>query len=164
MDLSEALWLKLDDYQQRLWDWQIEQFGLPTVEQLALGIIEEYGEADCAESPEAFTDGISDTLIFSLQLCSLLGYSARDLLSGDVPRPRAASWGKLAHAALKYSQRIRGVDRPQLIQAMRAVLCQDWCRLHDIIEDGRFFEVADEVMRRRWRPGDDERDVAGVTP
>jgi hypothetical protein len=152
---------ELSALQVRLWRWQVEQFGLPDDRDLVLGIVEECGEMEEADSPAALEDAVADILIYTTQLCTSnrldLGVIMEEVnkrrLVSSVPR----SLGRLAHVALKVHQRIRGYgDR----QVARNGICVQVANLYsallwevpaDLDVRATYTLIAERVMKRNWK-------------
>lgn len=148
----------LDRLQVRLVRWQVANFGTVTAAEMALGVIEELGELDAAREtsnePE-IDDAAGDAMIFACQYATLhrLGFGALasfDTLIGNGSESQAA--GHIAHVTLKASQRVRGMDDPEVARfgaflALSAVVdalgvCSPWRQLA---------RTAETVMRRDWK-------------
>jgi hypothetical protein len=161
MDAPELPPDELSALQVRLWRWQVEQFGSPDDRDLVLGIVEECGELEEADSPAAFEDAVADILIYTTQLCTsnrldfgtMMVELGKNRIVANVPR----SLGRLAHVALKVHQRIRGYDNRQVA---RNAICVQVANLYSALlwEMPRSLDVraaytviAERVMKRNWK-------------
>lgn len=113
---DELLALQVD-----LCRWQRRCFGGASDWQMTLGMIEEAGEFDEAETADLRHDAIGDVGVFGCQLLTLnrLGFNTAawdaDLLAeairrGDEKRSVIQSMGRLAKTVLKGNQKIRGLS------------------------------------------------------
>lgn len=152
---------ELSALQVRLWRWQVEQFGAPDDRDLVLGIIEECGELAEAEIQLEQEDAVGDILIYATQLCTNLRLDAGTIMADVSIRRRYMSipraCGRLAHAALKTKQGIRGYgDRgfarasfcERLAELFSAVL---WEAPAGVRVRYAYERVAEEVMLRNWK-------------
>lgn len=152
-----------------------------------LGIVEELGEFDQAQESDdtaGMMDAIADTVVFLTNACTLHGLCVRPIAvqgrvkfrKGEGVRvPILATVGRLAHAALKFDQKIRGTDEEHLSDmsvAMQNVICY-LLQMHfqEIFHHG-FGDAQDEdfvgQIRRIWetevKPRDWTNKVARTEP
>lgn len=104
--------------QEQLIAWQNVTYGAQPFERQVLGIAEEFGELDEAETSDGRRDGIADITVFSSQLAAIWRLDLGKLIEAAVSlikfgfklRSRIAAVGRLSHVALKTLQGIRGMD------------------------------------------------------
>lgn len=104
----------VDAMQVRLMRWQRRNFGVPSDEQVALGVIEELGEIADARTDAEVRDGVGDVIVYAGQLLlanrlaisSVLELAAAISHRGESMEPLGAA-GRFAHCVLKQAQRIR---------------------------------------------------------
>ena len=106
--------------QVELFRWQTKNFSGCTDWQMALGMIEEAGELDEAESEELRYDAVGDVVVFGCQLLTLhragLNIAIEDadhlaclIQDGKAQRPLVQVMGRMAKVVLKGNQKIRGL-------------------------------------------------------
>jgi hypothetical protein len=114
-----------NDTQQALLRWQADRFGaLDALHgvRMALGVIEEMAETFEAETAAEALDGLGDVIVYAGQLAAFHRLSIGPILAlADAYLARGArvqilAAGSLAHHVLKGSQKIRGLDDPDLFR------------------------------------------------
>lgn len=151
----------------------------------ALGIVEEYGElmdaytGGAEDSRKETMDAVADMMIYSLDLCHTCKFPAHEVVSADtIPSVFEATcvdnWddghcpaadhlmeglavyiGRLAHAALKWEQKIRMSEDHE--RQIRLCLCHIWrmlyqfCRYNGEDLNALVVKVAEKVTRRDWK-------------
>lgn len=98
----------IDLRQKELAAWQERNFGVPLIEHVTLGISEECGEVchhvlkgqqrirggkDGIDVTQV-ADGVADTLIYGIQLLTLLGVDAETVIAATIEQVLARDWTK----------------------------------------------------------------------
>ncbi len=150
--------------QDRLYRWQVATYGLPQPAMLCLGVVEEVGELDDADSYAEEADAIADVTIFAVQLATCYRLDAGALIDWAHPTDEVGwrgTLGRLSHAVLKSEQGIRGLGNKEA--ARQAVarqlldvfsLCLSWASESGTIEYRADYlhlveVVAGQVMARK---------------
>ena len=116
------------ELQVRLYRWQTRNFNGCTDWQMALGMIEEFGEFEEADNSEDRYDAVGDVAVFGCQLLTLnrLGLNiaiadadhlAEAMRLGEESHSLMRAAGRMAKVVLKGSQKIRGLADKDLYRA-----------------------------------------------
>ena len=156
LDAPELPGGELDAIQVRLHRWQIDKFGYQASERMALGIIEECGELDDADTTADELDALGDICVYSSQLLThsrlALSVAIRIAEETRFGPTLLSSAGKLAHTVLKRLQKIRGMDDDQkyraaifdcVVNVLSAAMEVSGCEASDTVK-----KVAEHVMAR----------------
>ncbi|HZC29942.1 MAG TPA: hypothetical protein VE261_00380 [Gaiellaceae bacterium] len=115
-ETREEFWSRLQREQAI---WVAHNFGNRPAYQPLLGIVEELGELAEAKTADDKADAVADVMIFMSDYCNALGIGDVNMAALVAAADREASMsstvvivGRLAHAALKREQGIRG-DRSE---------------------------------------------------
>lgn len=177
-EVEEAA-LAPDVMQQKLLVWQSENFGLPSDEQITLGVGEEVSETFDADTIGELIDGIGDTMVYAGQLLgrnrlAISGVLAiadhyrrqfgRTVEVAEIAKHALLEVGKLNHLVLKTAQKIRvgtaghDVYRERLVEHLgRCIgITQLHCLANMMVAGAAdlsavYIRVGAEVLARDWK-------------
>jgi hypothetical protein len=149
-------WQTLQNEQE---EWALHNFGYRETWQPILGVVEELGELEMAETLEDTYDAIGDVAIYLCDACTGLGLRAEQVWArrGDgtgAERSAGDLAGALAHAFLTYQQGIRAVSPTLVASALAAILVALEAKAQRLFAsdvESIALDVWQDVKKRDWR-------------